>query len=72
MEKELKQKQIFLRTNILDKGYDADQFMNFLQSKKGDLGLDLNNWTINELVLSVEEFTGKYSDKQNNQNNQKK
>lgn len=70
MEKELKQKQIFLRTNILDKGYDADQFMNFLQSKKGDMGLDLNNWTINELILSVEEFTSQYNNKQNNKNSQ--
>ena len=56
MEGELEQKQNFLRINILEKGYDAEQFMNFLQSKKGDLGLDLNNWTVNELTLAVQEF----------------
>ena len=56
MESELEQKQNFLRINILEKGYDAEQFMNFLQSKKGDLGLDLNNWTVNELTLAVQEF----------------
>ena len=56
MEGELEQKQNFLRMNILEKGYDAEQFMNFLQSKKGDLGLDLNNWTLNELTSAVQEF----------------
>ena len=56
MDGELVQKQIFLRTNILEKGYDAEEFMNFLQGKKGDLGLDLNNWNIDELSLAVNEF----------------
>lgn len=56
MEGDLEQKQNYLRMNILEKGYDAEQFMNFLQSKKGDLGLDLNNWTLNELTLAVQEF----------------
>lgn len=56
MEGELEQKQTFLRTNILEKGYDAEEFMNFLQGKKGDLGLDLNNWNIDELTLAVKEF----------------
>ena len=56
MEDELEKKQTFLRTNILEKGYDAEEFMNFLQSKKGDLGLDLNNWDISELKIAVQEF----------------
>jgi sorting nexin-7/30/sorting nexin-8 len=56
MEGELEQKQNFLRINILEKGCDAEQFMAFLQSKKGELGLDLNNWTLNELTLAVQEF----------------
>ena len=56
MEDELEKKQTFLRTNILEKGYDAEEFMNFLQSKKGDLGLDLNNWDISELKVAVQEF----------------
>jgi sorting nexin-7/30/sorting nexin-8 len=56
MEGELEQKQNFLRMNILERGYDAEKFMNFLQSKKGDLGLDLNNWSLNELTLAVQEF----------------
>ena len=34
MDGELEKKQTFLRTNILEKGYDAEEFMNFLQTKK--------------------------------------
>ena len=30
--------------------------MNFLQTKKGELGLDLNNWNLEELSVAVEEF----------------
>jgi hypothetical protein len=56
MEETLKQKQLFLRENILDKGYNADDFMNLLHSKKGESGLDLNNWRMNELTSVVQEF----------------
>ena len=56
MEDELEKKQTFLRANILEKGYDAEEFMNFLQTKKGEFGLDLNNWNISELKIAVQEF----------------
>ena len=70
MEGELQQKQNFLRINILERGCDAEQFMNFLQSKKGELGLDLNNWTLNELTLAVQEFNSLNNNslQNNNQN----
>ena len=56
MEKDLQEKQAYLRENVLEKGYDADEFMSFLKSKKGENGLDLNNWTLNELKNSVKFF----------------
>ena len=56
MEKDLQEKQAYLRENVLEKGYDADEFMSFLKSKKGENGLDLNNWTLNELKNSVKLF----------------
>ena len=56
MEDELEKKQTFLRANILEKGYDAEEFMNFLQTKNGEFGLDLNNWNISELKIAVQEF----------------
>ena len=52
-----KQKQNFLRENILEKGYDADEFMEFLESKKGEKGLKIENWTMGELEPVVKEFT---------------
>ena len=72
MEETLKQKQLFLRENILDKGYNADNFMNLLHSKKGESGLDLNNWTMDELSSVVSEFTSmtnQNEDENNNTNN---
>jgi len=69
MEGELEKKQNYLRMNILERGYDAEQFMNFLQSKKGDLGLDLNNWTLNELILAVQEFITQNNNEQIQENN---
>ena len=57
MEEDLSKKQAFLRENILEKGYDAEDFMKLLQSKKGEIGLDLESWTMDELRSAVKEFT---------------
>ena len=57
-DEELNAKQTFLRESILEKGYDAEDFMKLLQSKKGESGLDLNSWTMNELKEAVKEFVG--------------
>ena len=58
----LEQKQTYLRENILENGNDAQQFMAFLQSKKGESGLDLNNWSIEELIPAVNEFISAHID----------
>ena len=57
MEDELTEKQTYLRENILEKGYDAEDFMKLLQNKKGEQGLDLESWTMEELRSAVKEFT---------------
>ena len=56
MNENIQEKQAYLRENVLEKAYDADEFMSFLQQKKGENGLDLNNWTMNELIKAVNEF----------------
>ena len=56
MEEDLQNKQAYLRENVLEKGYDADEFMEFLQEKKGENGLDLSNWTMKELTIAVADF----------------
>ena len=56
MNNDLSSKQAFLRENVLEMGYDADEFMSFLQMKKGENGLDLNNWNMEELINVVNDF----------------
>ena len=60
----IEEKQNFLRNNILDKGYDANVFVEFLIDKKGPDGADISNWELNDLENVVNEFI-------NNMNNNK-
>jgi hypothetical protein len=69
MDDTLEYKQEFLRSQILEKGYDADNFMAFLQEKKGEDGVDLSNWNINELKDAVSEFTSIYKPIEDGNNN---
>ena len=70
MSDDLQSKQAYLRENVLEMGYDADEFMTFLQTKKGENGLDLNNWSMNELITVVEEFVNNKKVKPNPQQEQ--
>ena len=75
MLNEEQEKQIYLRENILDKGYDGEEFAAFLTSKKGDDGeeeVDLDNWSLDELKAVVQEFIISQSQKNNNQINNMK
>ena len=57
MEQEsLEQKQKYLREHVLEKGYDPDQFMEFLTGKKGEQGINLENWSLKDLMEVTEEF----------------
>ena len=55
-DKSQEEKQNFLRENILEKGYDVNQFVAFLQSKKGEAGSDISNWSMDDLHIVVKEF----------------
>ena len=64
------QKQLFLRENILDKGYEAEDFVSYLTSKKGEEGINLNNWSLEELKSVVNEFiSSQYNNYVNNDGN---
>ena len=65
MSDEEHQKQIYLRENILDKGYDGEDFASFLISKKGEEGVNLKNWSLDELKSAVQEFINIQSQKFN-------
>ena len=62
MEEDIQNKQAYLRENILEKGYDAEEFTEYIKEKKGENGLDLNTWTMKELTKVVADFI-------NNKNN---
>lgn len=55
-EETLEQKQKYLRENVLEKGYDPDKFMEFLTMKKGEQGINLDIWTLQELIEVTREF----------------
>lgn len=44
-EKEREDKQRYLRENILDRDYDAEEFMDFCENYKGSM--DIDSWTLN-------------------------
>ena len=54
---ETKEKQEYLRINILEKGYDADEFMEYLETLRGEKGLQIESWSKNDLIKAVQEFT---------------
>ena len=68
MEDDLGEKQAFLRENILEKGFDAEDFMKLLQTKKGEVGLDLSSWSMDELREAVNEFTKENTEAENDNN----
>ena len=70
MEETLEEKQKYLRENILNKGYDVDKFTQFLISKKGEAGLDINNWIMSELVEVSNEFIKQYPNNSDNNKNE--
>ena len=55
-DKDIEEKQNYLREKILDKGYDTNDFTIFLKAKKGEDGEDVSNWTMSELEQVVKEF----------------
>ena len=50
------EKQNYLRENILDKGYDTNDFVDFLKARKGEEGADVSNWSMEDLQQVVREF----------------
>jgi hypothetical protein len=55
MEDETRQKQLFLRKNIIERGYDPLPFTDYL-SQQRENGHDIENWSLKDL----EEVVNKY------------
>ena len=56
MSEDIETKQDYLRSQILDKGYNEEKFSEYLTEIAGDKGLDLENWTLEELSQVVYTF----------------
>ena len=74
------EEQNYLRLNILEKGYDATAFINFLKSKKGEQREDISIWSMPDLQKVVQDFISihlsdtitnqKFEQKKSEENNQ--
>ena len=61
-DEEYKKKQQLLKNEILDRGYDPDEFIDFCLNAKKE-GDDLNNWEYDELQKKIQEFINKVNEK---------
>ena len=62
----IEEKQEYLRDNILNKGYDANSFAEFLISKRGEESADIGTWSMEDLREAVKEFLENHKIEQNN------
>ena len=68
---EITKKQHYLRTKILDQGYDPQEFNEFMCEIKKEENIDLNNWTLQEIIDVVKSFK-EYKQKKEIEEKQKK
>ena len=52
LDKQRKQKQEFLRQNVIEDDYDPDEFFEFINKEKKD-GANVDNWSLDELETIV-------------------
>ena len=68
---DITKKQQYLRTKILDQGYDPQEFNDFMCEVKKEESIDLSNWTLQEIIDIVKSFK-EYSKKKEIEEIQKK
>ena len=61
---DLETKQQYLRSEIIDQGYDPNEFSSFMASIRGEEGLNLDNWSFSDLQTVVNQFRAQYSNNQ--------
>ena len=52
----IQDKQLYLSTEIIKKGYDPQKFSNFLSDQKGEEKIDLEYWSMEDLKKAVSDF----------------
>ena len=56
MEETIEEKQLYLRTEIIKAGYDAQDFSIFLANLKGEEKIDLEYWSLDEIKEAVDSY----------------
>ena len=69
-EENLNKKQLYLRTEILEEGYDPQEFNDYMCSIRNEENIDLNNWTLEELTKVVNSFKARNNDNNENEKEQ--
>lgn len=67
MSEDIETKQEYLRSQILEKGYNAEKFSEYMNEMSNGKGLDLDKWTLNDLSQIVFDFQSN-NEIENNEN----
>ena len=71
MKEESDEKEEYIQQNIIEKGYDANAFKDFLISKKGELE-DIFSLSLEEIQQEVQEFIEKQKLEENEKDTKEK
>ena len=68
MSDNLEEKQQYLRSEIIEQGYNPNDFSDYMASIRGENALDLELWTFSDLQNVVSQYKAYVA--QNQQNNE--
>ena len=67
MSESIEEKQLFLRNEIIDQGYNPEEFSSYMGSLRGENALDLETWSFQDLQRVVKDFKSQTTPNQHNQ-----
>ena len=67
MSDDLEAKQQYLRSEIIDQGYNPEDFSTYMGNIRGEEGLNIENWTFSDLQLVVSQFKSDFAQYQQQQ-----
>jgi len=67
MSDDLETKQQYLRSEIIDQGYNPEDFSTYMGNIRGEEGLNIENWTFSELQEIVSQFKSEFAQYQQQQ-----
>ena len=60
----LEEKQAFLNSEIIQQGYDGNEFSTFISNYRGEEQVDLDAWSLEDLQAVVAQFKSQYQGNQ--------